>query len=216
MRVIKLGGSLLDFDGWEKALLTWLAGQPTATSILIVGGGRKADAVRAAQGLDSVAAHWAAIRAMAENADSVLKRLGATRVRALTAIERLKDGSLAVLDPFAFLNRCQDDPRPRVGLPQDWSVTSDSIAAWVATAVGADELVLLKSCLPVQSTTRRQAALDGYIDAYFPQAAAGIECVRCVNLRDATFAEVVLDGEAKARNPKHEIRNKLKARDPNV
>ena len=196
MRVIKLGGSLLDFDGWEKALLAWLARQPTETSILIVGGGRKADAVRAAQhaqGLDSVAAHWAAVRAMAENADSVSKRLGATQVHTLTAIQHLADGSLAVLDPFAFLNRCQDDPRPPVTLPQDWSVTSDSIAAWVATAVAADELVLLKSCLPAPSTTRRQAALDGYIDAYFPQAAAGIECVRCVNLRDAAFAEVVLD-----------------------
>src|SRR5688572_1338064 len=67
MRVIKLGGSLLDFAGLLPALRAWLAAQTPATNLMTVGGGKLAEAVRGADrlhGLDRSAAHWLAIRAM--------------------------------------------------------------------------------------------------------------------------------------------------------
>jgi aspartokinase-like uncharacterized kinase len=49
----------------------------------------------------------------------------------------LERGGLPVLAPYAWLRRA--DP-----LPHSWDVTSDSIAAWVAGAVDARRLVLVK------------------------------------------------------------------------
>ena len=77
-------------------------------------------------------------------------------------------------------------------LPHSWDVTSDSIAARLAVLAGADELVLLKSGLPAGSLTLAQAAETGYVDRYFPVAAAGVPRVRCVNLRADGFPEAVL------------------------
>ena len=33
----------------------------------------------------------------------------------------------------------------RAGIPSSWDITSDSLAAWLAKALGADELLLVKS-----------------------------------------------------------------------
>jgi dihydroneopterin aldolase len=63
-------------------------------------------------------------------------------------------GALAVLAPHAWLRAA--DP-----LPHSWDVTSDSIAAWVAGALGAAALVLVKAA---------GAAGDGLVDAYFARA----------------------------------------------
>ena len=50
----------------------------------------------------------------------------------------------------------EDDP-----LPHSWDVTSDSIAAWVSGALGADRLILVKP----------PGALGGSLtDAYFQRA----------------------------------------------
>ncbi len=69
-------------------------------------------------------------------------------------------------------------------------VTSDSIAARLAHALRADELVLLKSRLPQPPCTAATAALAGYVDDYFPQAISVACRVRYVNFRDPAFAEV--------------------------
>jgi aspartokinase-like uncharacterized kinase len=45
-RVIKLGGSLLEWTEWVAAFRRWFAGQPAMPSVLIVGGGKLADAIR--------------------------------------------------------------------------------------------------------------------------------------------------------------------------
>jgi hypothetical protein len=67
-------------------------------------------------------------------------------------------GRVPVLAPSAWLRRV--DP-----LPHSWSVTSDSIAAWVAKAVGARELLLIKP--PGVSG-------GALVDPYFAQAGDGL------------------------------------------
>jgi aspartokinase-like uncharacterized kinase len=72
---------------------------------------------------------------------------------------------------------------PLEALPESWTVTSDSIAAWVASQVGADRLVLVKEVdglfaeWPARGqplarlTVAELAALrPGAVDAYLPTA----------------------------------------------
>jgi aspartokinase-like uncharacterized kinase len=186
MRVIKLGGSLLEFDGLAAALATWLADQAPDANLMLVGGGRLADAIRDADRrhkLDPSAAHWLAIRAMALNA-----RLVQALLPSALCVDHPDDVSAAaagprivLFDPLALLQADEQLPQP---LPHDWNVTSDSIAARIALRLGAAELVLLKSCLPTPPATLASAAAEGYVDPYFPKAACRVPLVRCVNLRD--------------------------------
>ena len=71
-------------------------------------------------------------------------------------------------------------------------MTSDSIAARLAQVVGARELVLLKSTLPLSASSRlsiAQAVACRLVDDHFPIAASSIQRVRVVNLRDSSFPE---------------------------
>jgi hypothetical protein len=62
----------------------------------------------------------------------------ASLVRGGTLVTSAPTGvTLPILAPYEWLRRV--DP-----LPHSWDVTSDSIAAWVASAVGAKRLLLLK------------------------------------------------------------------------
>jgi aspartokinase-like uncharacterized kinase len=87
---------------------------------------------------------------------------------------------LAILDPLPYLLAAEAATK-FTPLPHSWDVTSDSIAARVAAELQA-ELVLLKST-PPPSDDLPAAAASGYVDPYFPTAAAGLQSVRFVNLR---------------------------------
>jgi aspartokinase-like uncharacterized kinase len=84
---------------------------------------------------------------------------GASTVEDRAGIERaLADGGVPVLRPSRWL-RAADE------LPHSWDVTSDSLAAYTATLLGAAELVLVK---PVSGGTE-------LLDPYFGRAiGAGI------------------------------------------
>ncbi len=75
-------------------------------------------------------------------------------------------------------------------------MTSDSIAAHVVLMLGAEELMLLKSTLPQQtSASASDLVAQGVVDDYFPTAARSFLTgarVRLINLRDAQFAEVAV------------------------
>ena len=201
-RVIKLGGSLLDLDDLVPRLRTWLAAQQPMPSVMLVGGGRLADAIRDAYAVHSLgeeAAHWLCIRLLGVTAELLAKLLPeATLVREsgeLFVAEATR--RLVVFDPEQFLREeASLIERYSVGgiapLPHSWDVTSDSIAARLAVLPHTGELVLLKSSLPSNTATLRQAADAGYVDRYFPTAAADLPRVRCVSLRSDTFAETSL------------------------
>ena len=141
--VVKVGGALLADPVHIDGVLAALDAAADASRLLIVpGGGPFADAVRDVDrriGLTDDAAHWMAVLAMDQYAHLLASRLSlATLVwdpgDIATALGRRR---LPVLAPSRWLREA--DP-----LPHSWDVTSDSIAAWVAGAVGAARLVLVK------------------------------------------------------------------------
>ena len=137
--VIKVGGSL----GARPARLRRLMGTLATAArrhwlVVVPGGGGFADEVRRADrrfALGDSAAHWMAILAM-DQYGYLLARLapGAALVRSR---RELAPGRLNVLAPSAWLLGA--DP-----LPHSWDVTSDSIAAWIARALRARRLMLVK------------------------------------------------------------------------
>ncbi|MEX2186086.1 MAG: hypothetical protein WD875_04795 [Pirellulales bacterium] len=187
LRVVKLGGSLLDLTHWPQRLVVWLASQPTTPTVLIVGGGVLADAIRRYDRqfeLGEEAAHWLSIGAMslqAEMAATVLPR----RLAGVTLVDRFDDlfavaaNEVAVFDPEPFL-RDSEAGFAGTPLPHGWHITSDSIAARVAECLDAAELVLLKSAPPPEHPTDPAA---GYVDEHFPIAARGLRSVRYIDLR---------------------------------
>jgi aspartokinase-like uncharacterized kinase len=169
----------------------WLARQSHTANVLIVGGGAVADALRRydrLHGLSDEAAHWLAIGAMRLSAALVAELLHisppVTRVEDLRLAET---GPLQILDVEAFLRTAETSGQP---LAHSWQVTSDTIAARVARALGASELVLLKSALLPAGLPRGEWCRAGYVDEHFASASQGL-AVRCVNLRETRFPQRV-------------------------
>ncbi len=199
IRVLKLGGSLLDWSGVREGLLHWRKANPNARDLLIVGGGTAADLVREADRVHQLGddvAHRLAIDAMQLNA--VLAAAIWPEAQWCECLQQLAiaEHGLWLLRPWPALS---DAEQARYGmpLPHSWDVTSDSIAAWVASAIGARELVLLKSSLPRDDSM--QMAIDaGYVDRHFAIAARGIETITAVNLRSESLASRRLTAGADA------------------
>ncbi len=193
LRVLKLGGSLLSLDDWRERFRKWLSVQTPARNVLVVGGGKLADAVRDLDRdskLGEFESHWMCIAAMAINASRVAEALDAQVSSIRELLESSDPSHLTVLDPWRFL---RDEEHQFVAdpLPVGWHVTSDSIAARVAHAIRADELVLLKSRLPAIDDVN-ELAKSGYVDAYFPDAAHSLPRIVCVDLRSDACNERVI------------------------
>jgi aspartokinase-like uncharacterized kinase len=176
--------------------MRWIDQQPAAVNVLVVGGGRPVDVIRAASELHHLndeAAHWLSIRAMTINTHLMAALLpGTVPVLSMESmLARRKELTLALLDAWAFV-RDEDARLSQVPLPCSWDVTSDSIAARLASLASASELVLLKSSLPEGALNVHTLANTGYVDRYLPTAAATLQTIRCVDLRNARFGELVL------------------------
>jgi aspartokinase-like uncharacterized kinase len=193
LRVIKLGGSLFDGADLAARLRRWLSAQPPATNVVIAGGGSIVEQVRAFDrrySLSPAAAHWLAIRAMSLTATLAAELLPeASLVSSLEELRSATSSGLLIFEVDRFLREDQNGASP---LPCSWELTSDSIAARVATVVGARELVLLKSALPAGPPSREAWARAGFVDGYFARASQGLP-LRCVNLRNPEFPQVVAD-----------------------
>lgn len=200
-RVVKVGGSLLSLPRLASVLEQWLTRQPNMPTLLVVGGGDLADAVRALdrrQAIDEAAAHWMAVRAMQVNAFALCQVLTnahwVTDLRPWCAAGGHTCGRIGVVAPEDFL-KYHEPHQPGTGLPIGWHVTSDSIAARLADMVRAAELVLLKSTLPESPSTTlscREAVAQALVDDYFPTCAVGLPHIRVVNLRSETQDEIQL------------------------
>lgn len=191
LRVVKVGGSLLDWPPLARVLPRWLAYQPPAKHVLVCGGGGWCDAVRQAQqqfALAEEAMHWLCVDLLAVTAKLLTQILHLPppetdwrRVAKSDGPPRPAASPVVVFDPRSFL--LQDEARlPGTALPHDWNATSDSIAARLAEVLGADELVLLKSADPPSVDVKEMAAA-GYVDQHFVRALPCGLPLRIVNLR---------------------------------
>ena len=143
LTVVKVGGGLGRASGDDAlcGLCRTLGDLGRRHPLLVVPGGAGfADAVREADrrfGLRAGSAHRMAILGM-EQFGWLLSELipDAVRCSELGEVRELAGRRTAVLLPAGL--RLD-------GLPASWQVTSDAIAAWVADAVGAGRLVLVKA-----------------------------------------------------------------------
>jgi aspartokinase-like uncharacterized kinase len=141
--VVKVGGGLLASPGALGHVCGALGRMSTGRSMVVVpGGGLFADAVREFErrfGLTADAGHWMALLAMDQYAHVLGERIpGADLVEDAGGVgAALGRGRLAVLAPYRWL-------RSADVLPHGWDATSDSVAAFVAGALDASRLVLVK------------------------------------------------------------------------
>ncbi len=173
--VIKLGGSLLG----SPALAHWLsllAKHGNGKVVIVPGGSVFADAVRQAQGLSGVSdalAHELALLAM-DQFGLLLAGMQPGLVTASSELEIAERGwqhKAVVWLPSQMV-------LADATIEKSWRVTSDSLSAWLANKLAADQLLLIKSVdlSPYQQT---QAVLaralldDGVVDACFLDGIAG-------------------------------------------
>jgi aspartokinase-like uncharacterized kinase len=162
LTVIKIGGGLTAVPGALDRVCAAVTAAACDHRILVVpGGGPFADAVRRFDrsfGLSPDAAHWMAVLAMDQYAHVLVQRIaGALLIEEPGAVfERLKPGSAAVLAPSRWM-------RSADALPHTWEVSSDSIAAFVAGALDAARLILIKPT----------SDLPEPVDSYFARALPG-------------------------------------------
>ncbi len=143
--VVKVGGSLLGSEELER----WLglfAKFSDGNIIIVPGGGVFADAVRDAQKVSKISdtcAHKLAVLAM-DQFGLLLANMNPDLAIARTEME---------IDERTWQHRCivwlpSQMVLAEDSIPQSWDVTSDSIAAWLAEKVNAQQLVLVKSDKP--------------------------------------------------------------------
>ena len=176
LTVVKVGGGVGDALESVCAALGELGAHHPL--VVVPGGAGFADAVRDADRrfeLSAEASHRMAILAMEQFGWLLSEQIpGAERCADLA---RIGSGRTTELLPAAL---------PLDALPASWQVTSDSIAAWVATRVGATRLVLVKGVdglyeqWPAEgepiahlSAAELAALRTGGVDSYLPVALEG-------------------------------------------
>ena len=185
--VVKLGGS----HAAGPHLRDWLAAIAAEAGpiVIVPGGGPFADAVRQAQGpigSGDRAAHVMALMAMAQFGAALASlnpRLEAAASRA--AIRRLmKAGKVPVWSPESMARAA--------ALPESWELTSDSLAAWLAGALRASRLVLIKhGRFDSAQASARDLAASGIVDPLFPRylKASGVRAFLAGPADSARLAE---------------------------
>ncbi|GIW98921.1 MAG: hypothetical protein KatS3mg111_2254 [Pirellulaceae bacterium] len=194
IRVVKIGGSLLDLPNLGTHLRRWLTNETPAHHLLIVGGGEIVEAMRqldAQHDFPPTDVHWTCVRLLEATSDVLtwmlpdLPVIGSPTALAHHLQSRCSLPSAAIVRPAAFYlpdNKISE-------LPNGWETTSDSIAAYLALQIHATELVLLKStgvpaAAPIDRAEMLQSwAAAGLVDPTFPIVASRIPQVRCVNFR---------------------------------
>ena len=181
--VVKIGGGLLRDEGLDglRRACTEVNEIATRRPVLVVpGGGPFAEAVRAVDaqvGLAADVAHRLALQAM--------DQFGAVLSPMLSSAQSLTDlvapdslGMLAVASAFAG----------RPGVPESWTVTSDSLAVLAAGAIGAEEAVLLK---PVAGVVARWPSDDPPLERLTANELQALQAAGGARVVDPYLADAV-------------------------
>lgn len=165
MWVVKVGGSLLGSPELER-WLELFAKFSDGNIIIVPGGGVFANAVRDAQKVSKISnkcAHKLAVLAM-DQFGLLLANMNEDLAIARTEMEideRTWQHRGIIWLPSQMV--LADD-----SIPESWDVTSDSIAAWLAKKIDAQQLVLLKSDKPdEEKLDLRMMSESGLVDKAF-------------------------------------------------
>ena len=161
MWVVKLGGSLLgstELPRWLDMLVKISDGKV----IIVPGGSVFADAVRNAQqhtGINDAVAHHLALLAM-DQFGLLLTGINPNLVTASSELELAERGwqhrAIVWLPSKMVL---ADDT-----VAKNWQVTSDSLSAWLANKLGAEQLILVKSNPLMNYQIKAPTALQHLVD----------------------------------------------------
>ena len=178
MIVIKLGGSLADAHTLLDCLNRLEQNYQGSAVVIVMGGGVFADQVRMAQQhwqFNDECAHAMAVLAMQQMA-WLVKGLKADfeLIHSVSAIQKSLSKIMIWSPELNELNQA--------GIPASWDITSDSLAAWLAKTLLADELILVKSAAIDSKLSLVQLADSGIIDKAFCECVAntGVS-IRIVN-----------------------------------
>lgn len=197
--VVKLGGS----SAASASLAEWLAAIEASTQplVLVPGGGPFADCVRTNQqalSFSDDAAHAMALLAMEQFGYVLLdkaKRLTETHSEAEIRLA-FAQGCIPVWFPrdMALSDR---------NLPASWDITSDSLAAWLAAALGAETLLLIKQTDDFAfSDTPETLTASGVVDAALSNLLPAAMVLQIAGPRDLASARQIF---AKGKLPGQRI-----------
>lgn len=161
LTVIKLGGSLYHNQQLSDCLQNISDFAEHQAVVLVAGGGPFADLVRQAQqdhGFSDKTAHQMAINAMRQFALLLIDLLPDAYIFSQPD-QSLPANGLSLWLP-------DDSQLMTADLPQNWQVTADSLALWLAQKVNASQLILIKSCA-VGSAQISDLSEQGIVDAHF-------------------------------------------------
>jgi|TARA_B100000315_G_scaffold88784_1_gene81570 aspartokinase-like uncharacterized kinase len=206
--VLKIGGSLLKYPIELSRLCNLLADLSGELDLLIVpGGGIFADVVRDVHTrlkLPENIAHQMAILSM-DQYGILIQSLSQVSSQ---IIENIDDSKKCFEEHKIAILQVSNIMKSENRLPKSWSVTSDSIAAFMAQLIGAKRLLLVKS---IDGLTKRESgklldrvstnSLDsdvkaGSVDGYFPNVlkSSSFQCF-VVNGRFPERVESILRGD---------------------
>jgi 5-(aminomethyl)-3-furanmethanol phosphate kinase len=164
MLVVRLGGS----HAFSPLLRPWLAAIETAAGdiVLVPGGGPFADTVRSAQremGFHDVAAHHMGLVAMMQYGLALAGLSDRLRVTdTLPALQvALARDQVPIWSPWPMLRNAPD-------IAASWNVTSDSLALWLARALGAPRTLFIKHRSRSPAAATSDLVAEGTLDAAFP------------------------------------------------
>lgn len=162
MNVIKLGGSLLE-SGKILVCLNHIL-KFNEKTVVVCGGGNFANQVRIAQKkwhFDDVAAHEMAILAMQQTAIMLQNLRPEFTIE--SSISNFKNHHFSIWSPdISDLNSASIKP--------SWEITSDSLAAWLATKLKAEKLIVVKSCDVDSTLSVAELTAKGIVDGEFANA----------------------------------------------
>ncbi len=179
MRVIKLGGSLAD-SSLLKDWLDYLALNRSSKTVIVPGGGMFAEQVRVAQKnwrFGDQVAHCMALLAMQQMA-YMFQGIN-QNLRIASTVQEIKS-SLAREKVIIWSPDIEQ--LDRAGIPANWDITSDSLAAWLAKEISATELFLVKSNSVSSAMSIQQMAEEGIVDQGF-----------CDSIKDAKMTVKILN-----------------------
>ena len=189
--ILRLGGSLLNLHDLIERLSAFIQHHQLRRVLIVVGGGAPVDMIRGfhkRHWLSDHQAHWQAIQMMSDNARWLARLDNRLAYAAVAPVPSKTDSGckITLLDTLTFLTSWgvdnssrQRQPAPTEheqsfsvlpALPESWDVSSDSIAVWVARAMNARNVWLLKSCNgpegPLEVSEIEKVCSRGPIDNY--------------------------------------------------